>query len=279
MAERLLLSGLREQDAADVAEELRRSAIFLAAESRRLTESLDESATLAAMERMSLPYVGAWCIVDTLDDDDTMHRLAIVHPDPAKQAILEELKGRWVPGIDDAFGLPAALRNGKPTVLDRDVDVALANSAHDPEVLAALKELGVGPLLTVPLVIRERLIGAVTFVGGRGSRPFSKVDMELAEDLAMRSAMALDRARLYGEAVSLRIQAESASEAKSTFLSMMSHELRTPLNAIGGYADLMDMEIHGPVTAGAARRSRPHPEQSAVPDGSHHRLAEPHANR
>jgi YD repeat-containing protein len=29
----------------------------------------------------------------------------------------------------------------------------------------------------------------------------------------------------------------------------MSHELRTPLNAIGGYAELMDLGIHGPVTA------------------------------
>jgi signal transduction histidine kinase len=29
---------------------------------------------------------------------------------------------------------------------------------------------------------------------------------------------------------------------------MMSHELRTPLNAIGGYVDLIDLEIHGPVT-------------------------------
>jgi signal transduction histidine kinase len=29
---------------------------------------------------------------------------------------------------------------------------------------------------------------------------------------------------------------------------MMSHELRTPLNAIGGYVDLMDLGIHGPLT-------------------------------
>jgi signal transduction histidine kinase len=40
-----------------------------------------------------------------------------------------------------------------------------------------------------------------------------------------------------------------ANRAKSELLSTMSHELRTPLNAIAGYTQLIDMEIHGPVSA------------------------------
>jgi signal transduction histidine kinase len=92
------------------------------------------------------------------------------------------------------------------------------------------------------------VLGALTFVTPEGDPAFTPEEITLASDLADRCAMALDNARLYHEADALRAAASEANAAKSAFLGNMSHELLTPLNAIGGYAELMEMGLRGPVT-------------------------------
>ncbi|HEX6053492.1 MAG TPA: ATP-binding protein [Gemmatimonadaceae bacterium] len=57
-----------------------------------------------------------------------------------------------------------------------------------------------------------------------------------------------DLARQNDESRTLAARLEEANRAKADFLATMSHELRTPLNAIGGYVDLIELGVRGPVT-------------------------------
>ena len=70
----------------------------------------------------------------------------------------------------------------------------------------------------------------------------SDAELELQQKVAEQMLLGALRER------GLADDAETANVAKTAFLRAMSHELRTPLNAIGGYIDLLDMGLRGPVT-------------------------------
>jgi PAS domain S-box-containing protein len=166
-------------------ERLLHSALFLS-DASRLLASLEVEQALDGVARIAVPYMGDGCAIDVFGASGP-RRLVAISRDP-RTPISPELH---------------------PTVL-----------AGQPLIY----QVGAVSYLGVPLLMKGNLEGAITFCAA-AHRRYQPSDIEVAEELARRAALALDNAQLYR-------RAQEALRARDEFLSVAAHELRGPVTAI-----------------------------------------------
>jgi PAS domain S-box-containing protein len=169
---------------------------LLAEASRVLAGSLEYEQTLATIADLAVPDIADWCGVD-LAVDGAIQRVAVAHVDPAKVAMAEELADRYPVDMRALTGTPNVLRTGVPELYHDIPHELLVAAARDEEHLELIRSLGMVSAMVVPMRVRERVLGAITFVSAESGRRFTEWDLQLAEDLGLRAGTAVENARLY----------------------------------------------------------------------------------
>lgn len=143
---------------------------FLAEASDLLAGSLDVSRTLALVCQLAVSRLASWAVVHLTDPAGGLELTSLAHSDEDEAAGLRERLGSYT----------LALRRSEPT--------GAAEAVH----------LDADAGVCVPLRARNRRLGYLTLMRPAGV-PFRSDEVSVIVDLAQRSALAMDNARLFGE--------------------------------------------------------------------------------
>ncbi len=218
----------RESEARRANEALR----VLADAGVELNASLDLDSTLTSVAGLVVPRFADGCTID-LVEGEALRRVATAYAREdigraieAFDALVRDRKGAWE-------AARAAIASSGGLYL-REIDDGFLQGfqAGDGNEVAALRGLRLRSLVLAPMIARDQILGVMSFLRVGDSAPFDDDDYELAQQLARRTAISADNARLYTEA-------RKANDAKDEFLGLMSHELRTPITVIHGGARVL----------------------------------------
>lgn len=163
-----------------------------------LAAAFDFKDGLRELARLLVEDVSDICLIDVLEGDEIV-RVAALHRDEQAQALVDELRERYppVPGGPHPVATAIATRGVQ---WRRDMPVEfLRDTTQDARHLELVETLRFSSYVTVPIVARGEVMGAVTTVRIGSRAPFDDGEVALLADLARRAAVHLHNARLYEE--------------------------------------------------------------------------------
>ncbi len=203
-----------ERAARALAESERARKARLPLELSLLESTLDVGATLRAVLSAAVPGLADWAWIDLMDEDGVPRRVQVAFADPANADLAARLR-QITPGPGWATPAAQAIRDRAPRLFRQPTDPVLEWFTHDPEHLAAIRNLSLNSLVAVPLVARDRAIGAMTLVRSTTLPPLGEEELLAAERLAGPAALAIDNARRFAAAeAAQRAAGEDAAAAR-----------------------------------------------------------------
>ena len=195
---------------------------FLSEASKILSSSLDYKVTLSSIAKLVVLNIGDFCIIDLLDDNRKMQRVAAVSYEEDKKKLSKKFFS-FPADPKNKMGIYDVSKSGKSILIPKVTNNWMEVSSRLDDERNVVKQLGIKSVIFSPLKSRNKTIGVLTVASS--SKFFNKKDTVLVEELAIRAGITIDKTRLFASA-------KEALRIRDEFLSIASHELRTPLTSI-----------------------------------------------
>jgi signal transduction histidine kinase len=203
-----------------------------------VSSTLDLQTVLSTIVRHAVQLSGTSCgIIFDYDEPTEEFRVRASHK--MEEELVEVYRATPLRLGEGSTGGAAATR--APIQV---VDLLDERQPRYTRIRSLLARLGYQSLLAVPILLEQRIMGALT-VYRRVTGSFAQEVVDVLRTFATQSALAIQNARLFREIEEKSKQIEAANRHKSEFLANMSHELRTPLNAIIGFSEVLAERLFG----------------------------------
>jgi serine phosphatase RsbU (regulator of sigma subunit)/anti-sigma regulatory factor (Ser/Thr protein kinase) len=180
------------------ADAARRRLAFLAEASVVFSSSLDFEATLDAVNRLLVPSLADWSIVQLVRDGE-LQIAALHHADPGQVAWAKSMSGRFPMAGQRQGGAPTVVATGESMLFAQLDQALLEEMATTDEHRDVIRALGMSSAMVVPLTGRSGTFGAITLLYADSGRRYAPEDMSFVEDVARRAALALETAETFRE--------------------------------------------------------------------------------
>ncbi|MBP7967336.1 PAS domain S-box protein [Candidatus Woesebacteria bacterium] len=177
---------------------------FLSQASKLLSSSLDYKKTIKSVSKLAISYMADWFFIDLFDEQDVIDLVAVGHKDPKKIKWAYEMRKMRPVNLESNVGIAQVVRTGKSQLYPHITHDLLESSDISNEQRDIVKNIGFSSLMFVPLIIRKKVIGVITFATTHKKRSYNESDLSTAEELATRASLAIENARLYHDAAAAR---------------------------------------------------------------------------
>lgn len=213
---------------------------FLNHAGEELYASHDTKEALDKIIKLIVPHFADWVVINELRSDGFAYLLKMAHADPQKVKWAEKYRETHPVDLNEKHGsLGWALRTGESVLYSHIDDAIIAEGSMDDEQREILQQLSIQSVMIVPMLIKGRVTGVISFISCNPQNKYNETDFNFAKDFTNRIALTLENTRLYEEVKKDIEERIEIDKKKDEFISIASHELKTPVTSLKAYTQIL----------------------------------------